>query len=99
MKTLLVMLAAVSTGTQAVPTVAQFNSAMAAACPQPRAVTRNVTCHRADAGSMQFTCTYQLQGANGRWASQTATLTLAEGEWVWIDGATRCGDEDQPDLN
>jgi len=76
------------------PTAAQFNAAMAAACPDHRAATRNISCTRAEEGSIQFNCRYELQGADGRWAAQTAILQRAEGDWVWIDGPTRCDDED-----
>ena len=78
----------------AAPTAAQFNRAMAAACPAPRAVTRNVACRRAEEASVQFSCSYEMQGADGRWARHTAILQVAEGQWVWIDGPTRCDDED-----
>ena len=80
--------------TTTAPTAAQFNRAMAEACPSPRAATRNISCRRAEEGSIQFTCTYQMQGANGQWASHSATLQQAEGQWVWIDGPTRCDGED-----
>ena len=80
--------------TTTAPTAAQFQRALAEACPAPRAATRNITCRRAEEDSVQFTCTYQMQGANGQWASHTATLQQAEGQWVWIDGPTRCDDED-----
>ena len=78
----------------AAPTAAQFNRAMAEACPAPRAATRNISCRRSDEASVQFTCRYELQGANGAWASHEAILQQAEGQWVWIDGPTRCDDED-----
>jgi uncharacterized protein YchJ len=78
----------------AAPTAAQFNRALAEACPTPRAATRNVVCRRAEQGSVQFSCSYEMQGANGAWARHTAILQQAEGQWVWIDGATRCDDED-----
>ena len=80
--------------TTTAPTAAQFARAMAEACPTPRAQTRNLRCARAEDGSVQFTCTYEMQGANGQWASHTATLQQAEGQWVWIDGPTRCDGED-----
>ena len=83
----------------AAPTTAQFNAALAAACPDHRAVTRNVSCARTDEASIQFTCRYELQGADGGWASHEAILQQAEGEWVWIDGPTRCDGEDEPVLN
>ena len=76
------------------PTAAQFNRAMAAACPAPRAATRNISCRRTDEASVQFTCGYELQGADGRWARHEAILQQAEGQWVWIDGPTRCDNED-----
>ncbi|MGE0178360.1 MAG: hypothetical protein AB7O91_00895 [Sphingomonas sp.] len=80
--------------TTTAPTAAQFQRAMAEACPAPRAAVRNVRCDRAEDGSVQFSCTYEMQGANGQWASHTATLQQAEGQWVWIDGPTRCDGED-----
>ena len=93
---LLLMLAGASSGG---PSVAQFEAALAAACPDHRAVTRNVSCARTDEASIQFTCRYQLQGADGGWAEQSAILQQAEGEWVWIDGPTLCDGEDEPALN
>ena len=97
MKTLalLLMLAGASGG----PTVAQFEAALAAACPDHRAATRNVSCARPDEASIQFTCRYEMQGADGGWASHEAILQQAEGEWVWIDGPTLCASEDEPVLN
>ena len=92
---LLLMLAGASSGG---PTVAQFEAALAAACPDHRAVTRNVSCARTEEASIQFTCRYELQGADGGWAEQDAILQQAEGEWVWIDGPTLC-DEEEPALN
>ena len=83
---------------QAAPTAAQFQAALADACPEPRQQTRNVNCAVAEAGSVQYRCTFEAQGANGQWASQTAILQRAEGQWVWIDGPTRC-DEENPELN
>ena len=98
MKTLL--LAALAAAAQAGgPTVAQFDAALAAACPDQRAATRNVACARAEQGSIQFTCRYELRGADGSWAAHEAILQLAEGEWVWIDGPTPCGDEEEAELN
>ena len=92
---LLVLAAAVAAATStAGPTPAQFNAALAAACPDHRVATRNIHCARTDAGSTQFTCHYEVRGADGAWARQEAVLQQAEGEWVWIDGATRCDDED-----
>ena len=58
-----------------------------------------LNCRRAEDGSVQFTCRYEMQGADGRWASHEATLQQAEGQWVWIDGATRCDGQDNPELN
>jgi hypothetical protein len=81
------------------PTAAQFNAALAAACPEQRAVTRNVACARAGEGSIQFECRYELRGADGGWARHTAILQQAEGEWVWIDGPTPCDGEDDASLN
>lgn len=78
----------------AAPTAAQFNRAMAEACPTPRAATRNIACRRAEQGSVQFSCSYEMQGTNGAWGRHSAILQQAEGQWVWIDGATRCDDED-----
>ena len=96
MKTVLIaLLAAAATGA---PTAAQFNAALAAACPDHRPQTRNVSCARAEEGSIQFSCNYELRGADGAWARHTAILQLAEGEWVWIDGPTLC-DEEEPSLN
>lgn len=93
MKWLILAAVAAATSTTG-PTAAQFNAALAAACPTPRAATRNVHCARADQASVQFTCQYEMQGADGRWAAHEAVLQQAEGEWVWIDGPTRCDDED-----
>lgn len=93
---LAVALAATST---AAPTAAQFEAAMAAACPDHRPATRNVSCTRTEEASIQFSCRYQLRGADGRWADHNAILQQAEGEWVWIDGPTRCDAEDEPSLN
>jgi len=81
------------------PTVAQFNAALAAACPDQRAQTRGVACARAEEGSIQFACRYELRGADGRWTSNEAILQQAEGEWVWIDGPTPCDGEDDANLN
>ena len=94
MKLLALVAAVAATSSTAGPTAAQFNAALAAACPQPRALTRNVHCVRPDAASIQYTCHYEMQGADGRWAQHEAVLQQAEGEWVWIDGPTRCDDED-----
>ena len=79
---------------QAAPTPAQFNRAMAEQCPSPRAATRNISCRRAEEGSIQFSCSYELQGANGAWSRHSAILQIAEGQWVWIEGPTRCDNED-----
>jgi hypothetical protein len=99
MKTLLVALAAAAATTGA-PTAAQFEAALAAACPDRPAETRNIACARAEEASVQFSCNYELQGADGSWARHTAILQQAEGEWVWIDGPTLCdGDEAEPELN
>ena len=95
----IILLSALFTGTAlaqttTAPTAAQFQRAMAEGCPSPRAQTRNISCRRAEDGSVQFTCSYEMLGANGRWASHSATLQQAEGQWVWIDGPTRCDGED-----
>ena len=82
----------------AAPTAAQFNAALAAACPEPRAATRNIECARSDEASVQFSCTYEMQGPGGAWTEHNAILQQAEGEWVWIDGPTLC-DETEPSLN
>jgi hypothetical protein len=81
------------------PTIAQFTAALAAACPDHRPAARNVSCARAEQGSIQFSCRYQLQAVDGRWADHVAILQQAEGEWVWIDGPTRCNPEEEPSLN
>ena len=91
---LLILLAAVAATSTTGPSTAQFNAAMAAACPDHRPSTRNVACRRTDEASIQFTCAYELQGADGAWARHEAVLQQAEGEWVWIDGPTRCDGED-----
>jgi hypothetical protein len=90
----LVLAAALAAAASNGPTAAQFNAALAAACPDHRAATRNIACRRTDEGSIQFTCSYEMQGADGAWASHEAVLQQAEGEWVWIDGPTRCDGED-----
>jgi hypothetical protein len=90
-------LALAAAGTQA-PTAAQFEAALAAACPDRPAETRNVSCARADEASVQFACDYEMQGADGSWARHSAILQQAEGEWVWIDGPTLC-DDVEPELN
>ena len=94
MKFLVLAAAAAAAASSGGPTAAQFNAALAAACPDHRAATRNVHCGRAEAASIQFRCSYEMQGANGSWARHDAVLQQAEGEWVWIDGPTRCDDED-----
>jgi len=98
MKTLfaLAMLAALQSGG---PTAAQFEAALAAACPEQRAQTRNVACARAEQGSIQFECRYELRAADGSWARHAAILQQAEGEWVWIDGPTPCEGESEAILN
>ena len=96
---MLVLALAVAAAQDGGPSVAQFDAALAAACPDHRATTRNVSCARAEQGSIQFSCRYELQGADGRWAAHQAILQLAEGDWVWIDGPTPCGDEEETDLN
>ena len=94
MKLLVLAAAVASAASSAGPTAAQFNAALAAACPDHRTATRSISCQRTEQGSIQFTCRYEAQGADGRWAAQEALLQQAEGEWVWIDGPTRCDDED-----
>ena len=94
MKLLILAAAMAATASTAGPTAAQFNAALAAACPDHQAATRNIACRRPDASSIQFTCSYEMQGADGQWASHEATVQQAEGEWVWIDGPTLCDDED-----
>ena len=97
MKTLFAALALAGAASSGGPSAAQFNAALAAACPEPRAATRNIACTRAEEGSIQFSCTYEMQ-AGGAWTEHTAILQQAEGEWVWIDGPTLC-DETEPALN
>jgi hypothetical protein len=80
------------------PTAAQFQAALSDACPAPRQATRNIRCTVEDEGSVQYRCSYEAQSANQSWAAQTAILQRAEGQWVWIDGPTRCDDEN-PELN
>ena len=94
MKLLILAAAVAAAASNAGPTAAQFQAALAAACPAPRAATRNVHCARTDEASTQFTCHYEMQGADGAWASHEAVLQQAEGQWVWIDGPTRCDDQD-----
>jgi hypothetical protein len=81
------------------PTAAQFNHALAAACPGHRLATRNISCARPDPDAIEYRCNYQLQGTGGRWASRSATLTLSEHEWVWMEGATPCDGAQDPNLN
>ena len=96
----LLLLAAAAAATQgAAPTAAQFSAALAAACPDRPAQTRNIACARAEEASVQFSCRYELRGADGNWAQHTAILQQAEGDWVWIDGPTPCDAEDEPELN
>ena len=94
MKWLISLAAVAATAANGGPSIAQFNAALHAACPEHRAATRNVRCARPDAASIQFTCRYEMQGADGRWAQHEAVLQQAEGEWVWIEGPTRCDDVD-----
>jgi len=94
MKFLVLAAAAAAATSSGGPTAAQFNAALAAACPDHRTATRNVSCTRTEDASIQFRCSYEMQGANGAWARHDAVLQQAEGEWVWIDGPTRCDDED-----
>ena len=99
MKTLILAFAALAAAETGAPTTAQFEAALAAACPDRPAQTRNVACARAEEASVQFSCAYELQAADGRWARHTAILQQAEGEWVWIDGPTLCDGEEEPELN
>ena len=94
MKLLILAAAVAAAASTGGPTAAQFNAALAAACPDHRSQTRNIHCARADEASVQFTCHYEMQGADGSWGQHEAVLQQAEGEWVWIDGPTRCDDED-----
>ena len=98
MKIVLALVAIAAASTSG-PTASQFAAAMAAACPDHRPATRNLACERAEEGSIQFSCRYDLRGSDGRWASHTAILQQAEGEWVWIDGPTLCAADDEPLLN
>ena len=92
---LLILAAAMAATTPAVgPTAAQFNAALAAACPDHRAETRNVSCEQTEIGSVQYTCHYEMRAGGGAWAAHDAVVQQAEGEWVWIDGPTLCDDED-----
>ena len=84
---------------ESAPTAAQFNQALNAQCPDHHLVTRNIACTRPDPHAIEYRCRYELQGAGGRWAPQTATLTLAEHDWVWMEGATPCDSGDEPELN
>jgi NAD(P)H-flavin reductase len=99
MKTLILAVMLAATAASGGPTAAQFNAALAAACPDHRTVTRNISCARAEEGSIQFSCRYEMQGAGGGWSSHEAIVQQAEGEWVWIDGPTLCDGEDEPVLN
>ena len=99
MKTVILASMLAATAASAGPTVAQFNAALAAAWPDFPATTRNISCARAAPDSIQFTCRYQMRGADGGWASHEAIVQQAEGEWVWIDGPTLCDGEDEPVLN
>ena len=99
MKILTLALAAAAAASTTGPTAAQFNAALEAACPDHQAATRNVTCARDGAASVQFRCRYELHGADGRWVQRDALLQQAEGEWVWIDGPTLCDGEGEPELN
>ena len=98
MKTLAIALAAAAAASSGAPTAAQFQAALAAACPDRPAQTRNVACARTEEASVQFSCAYEMQGADGSWTRHTAILQQAEGEWVWIDGPTLC-DDMEPELN
>ena len=80
------------------PTAAEFNHALNAQCPDHHLVTRNVSCAKPDADAIEYRCTYQLQSGS-RWLPRTATLTLSEHEWVWMDGATPCDEGSDPNLN
>jgi hypothetical protein len=93
-----IALAAAAAASSGAPTAAQFQAALAAACPDRPAETRNIACARAEEASVQFSCAYEMQGADGSWARHTAILQQAEGEWVWIDGPTLC-DDVEPELN
>ena len=96
----LLLLAATAAAAQgAAPTAAQFGAALAAACPDRPAETRNVACARAEEASVQFSCRYELRGADGNWVQHAAILQQAEGAWVWIDGPTPCDGGDEPELN
>ena len=99
MKTLILAIAALAAVETRAPTTAQFEAALAAACPDQPAQTRNIACARAEEASVQFSCAYELRAAGGSWARHTAILQQAEGEWVWIDGPTLCDGEEEPELN
>ena len=94
MKLLILAAAAAAAASSGGPTAAQFNAALAAACPEHRAATRNVSCEQPEIGSVQFTCHYEMRAGRGAWAAHDAVVQQAEGEWVWIDGPPRCDDED-----
>ena len=98
MKTL-ALIALVAAAQAGAPTAAQFEAALAAACPDQRVEIRNVACARAEEGSIQFACRYELRGADGRWTGHEAILQEAEGEWVWIDGPTPCDGDSEAILN
>ena len=97
MKTLILAMAAAAQS--GAPSAAQFEAALAAACPDRPAETRNISCARAEEASVQFSCAYELKGVDGSWARHTAIVQQAEGEWVWIDGPTPCDGEEEPELN
>ncbi|SRR5690606_10312102 len=80
------------------PSAADLNRALNAQCPGHRLVTRAVACTKPDPNAVEFRCAYQLRQGE-RWLSRTATLTLSEREWVWMDGDTPCADGDDPNLN
>ena len=81
------------------PSAAQFNRAMADACPDHRPATRAIACERTDPGSVQYSCRYELRDSAGSWTERTAILQQAEGQWVWIEGETRCEADSDPALN
>jgi len=80
------------------PSADDLNRALNAQCPGHRLVTRNAQCTKPDPDAVEYRCTYQLQ-QGARWLSRTATLTLSEREWVWMDGETPCDTGDDPNLN
>ena len=100
MKILLFALALAATASTAGPVAAQFEAAHGRGLPGP--ARRDAQRQLAPAPrkrSIQFTCRYELQSTDGRWGRHEAVLQQAEGAWVWIDGATPCGDEEEPSLN